>query len=504
MASASVTLGINTAPFEAGLKRAEAQSRNFESKITSFFKRDPGKRAETALSGFAADLASGNVQGAITGLSTRISGFGLAAGIAIGAAAEVFISFRAQALEADAAVRKVAETMGTFSDKGRSVEALSAHFKTLSASVGEALAKRSTVGNKFARLLEDLQPLPTKNRRASRQDATIRAALDEEIQTLRQRSEAEANLVGIRETGMHTSERQAALDKIALDASEKRGQVEDEQRQALVDVAKLAEKNLLRGKKASELYAAINKDAEARKESVTRGEELSAELAKRTFEAKQKEANMEERILNLIGNGKTLEENRLTILRERLSLNKQLETLEGGTPEGAQRARIRTRASENELFNEEFRQRFNPPEGGAIWQTPEMREASERAKFERDKSKYGQKSRHLDISGEEIDPAGRSTLEQTSARVPGAYNGPQDRDFSRTGQPYATPTFQSQLGNLDRRMAGPTHMAPLGHMDRFGKKQDDPVEEAPSANKDGPVVGAIDSLEKTVVRLWGP
>lgn len=79
-------------------RRLAGAQRGFQ----SLFKRTPGRRAELALSNLAGSLAGGDIAGAVTSFSTRLSGLGLAAGVGIGVAVTLFEKFHKQIEETKA------------------------------------------------------------------------------------------------------------------------------------------------------------------------------------------------------------------------------------------------------------------------------------------------------------------------------------------------------------------------------------------------------------------
>ena len=89
----TVIMGDDT-PFVQAIHRAEQRAQTFAGRVHaalgSAFKRTPDLRAERALSGFTANLASGDIQGALLGVTERLSGLGLAAGVGVGAAVAIF------------------------------------------------------------------------------------------------------------------------------------------------------------------------------------------------------------------------------------------------------------------------------------------------------------------------------------------------------------------------------------------------------------------------------
>src|ERR1041384_3804730 len=97
----------NDVDLQSGIRASENKLQAFQSKAQRLFRRDPSHRAETAISGFLADLSTGNVEGAITGISSRLTGLGLAAGVGLGIAAVLIHKAKDELDAMDKSVEKV-------------------------------------------------------------------------------------------------------------------------------------------------------------------------------------------------------------------------------------------------------------------------------------------------------------------------------------------------------------------------------------------------------------
>lgn len=90
--------------FVNAINRAEKRAATFagraQASFTQAFRRTPNMRAERALSGFTQSLASGDIAGGIEAITGRMTGFGLVAGVAIGAGVAVFVKFKEKIDEA--------------------------------------------------------------------------------------------------------------------------------------------------------------------------------------------------------------------------------------------------------------------------------------------------------------------------------------------------------------------------------------------------------------------
>jgi hypothetical protein len=109
------SLGFNDTEFVAGIRQAEQRAATFSARagksFENVFKRGPGRRAEQAIAGLVGDLSSGNVAGGITSLASRMTGFGLAAGVGIGVAVEAFAAFKRHIDETRSAQEKFQDLM---------------------------------------------------------------------------------------------------------------------------------------------------------------------------------------------------------------------------------------------------------------------------------------------------------------------------------------------------------------------------------------------------------
>lgn len=338
------------APFIRSVENAEKRAQTFSGRITSLFKRDPGHRAESALSGLVTDLTSGNIQGAITSITEKISGLGLVAGVGIGVAAGLFIHFREQAIESDKSIKQLAQTIGTFDNSGRSVESLAQHFQAVSVAVKDALEKSDTLGARVARIAEDLQPLPTRNRRRGREDAEIGAGLADEAATLKRQGEAAQRLADIKKTELFVSSSQAILEKIAADASERRAKITDQQLQSLKEIANLsAEKKIPEGQ-APKLFESINKSAEAQKRASDQLRDDLVQEEQQKDQIRQRDVEHENRLIAIRGQGLSAEQEKFAIASENArSAQMELTSQVNITKEKRAQLQLSSAATEGEL-----------------------------------------------------------------------------------------------------------------------------------------------------------
>jgi hypothetical protein len=98
-----VRLTADASDYERVMRRAGNTADQFTNRIsaahkgfTGMFKRTPDMRAERAMSGFVERIAQGDIAGGIAQISSRMTGLGLVAGVAVIAGVEVFKKFKEQ------------------------------------------------------------------------------------------------------------------------------------------------------------------------------------------------------------------------------------------------------------------------------------------------------------------------------------------------------------------------------------------------------------------------
>src|SRR4051794_24376647 len=88
------TLAFNDIAFTQGIERAEKRAQTFSGRVEgtfqNLFKRTPGRRAERAIGNLLGDISTGNAAQGIAQFAGRLTGLGLAAGVGIGVAVELF------------------------------------------------------------------------------------------------------------------------------------------------------------------------------------------------------------------------------------------------------------------------------------------------------------------------------------------------------------------------------------------------------------------------------
>lgn len=266
-----------------GASQMEQKLAVAEKRFTGLFKRSPHMRAERALSGFFERAASGDIVGAISQISGRMTGLGIVAGVAIGAGVAIFTKFKEQIDETKAAhealrlemVKRPLSTITSLSSEGME-QALGTREK-----LTEDLSKKSehTFGAElFAGLqtsandfLDRGAPASEKERIQVQKD--INKSIAEGKAIMEAQVALSATMFGIRRQELEGDERQAAIAKVVLQA--------EQQRAAL---------------KAKGLTAKAFNRAD---EIISQDAELSITQINKKAHLKESELKMEERIADL-------------------------------------------------------------------------------------------------------------------------------------------------------------------------------------------------------------
>jgi hypothetical protein len=235
MPQAKVNLGLSNQDFITGLNEAERRAQGFEQRIAGFFKRDPTARAQHAFTDLATNLSSGNVAQGVAGFTSRLSGLGLAAGVAVGAAIAIFQRFTTEIRETD----KAAEALGAQLDKPRTItgslglEGMRAELQKTIQLTDQLAAKSTSVFSRVAQgarqggLLGAIGAFAT----AGRQDigaGELGAGLGAQVQIRKDIAAGEAEIARIKETSLSVSEEEAALQDISRQAAEKKAAILNE------------------------------------------------------------------------------------------------------------------------------------------------------------------------------------------------------------------------------------------------------------------------------------
>lgn len=325
---ASVTLSLDNGPFSQGLQRAEQQANAFAGKmrglgdrVQGLFRRTPHARAEAALAGFAGNLASGNIQGAILGVTERMKGLGLAAGIGIGAAIIVF----EKAKEQINAVQKATENLNKELARPLSLQsALGA--EGIGKEIDKTAEKLDTLREKrqsfFAKFFSYLQTPQQGSvfKRGGNQYQTQLGILNTEKWNSAQeagekrlrdltmaRANAELDVANVKRTAVNGSEREVLWLKTSLDYNQKIAEIQLES--GLTKPGRSADV-LLRRMTAAKI-----------------AEEAEFKAGSRQLDLRQLQAETEGRILELHNSTLSKDQQSLLALKERINLLKQERSL---------------------------------------------------------------------------------------------------------------------------------------------------------------------------------
>lgn len=358
MAQATVDLGLNTAAFTAGLNEAGQKAQTFEGRIAGLFRRSPLHRAERAFADFAANLATGNVAGAVQGLAGRFTGLGLVIGTVVGAGTLIFNKLKGQldaTAKAAAAVNtELAKPLALQSNLG--VEGITAQIATLDKALTDLAEKRRSLASRIQEAGVKGAP-ETFNEtaffRGELQPPTIRTTAEETAQERGQKRihalrladvEAETALVNIHALSTQFSEKEAALEKNRIDAAQKRAALQLKFGRDPREAANL-HKELL---------------------NINRDEKLTADEIERKAALKEKELGIDKDIAEQALRGASTEDQKISKLQQELSLiqeqlsgaekltdenRKQLETSQAKT--AAELALARAQASGRPLLSQQ-------------------------------------------------------------------------------------------------------------------------------------------------------
>jgi hypothetical protein len=159
MAEARVDLVLGNSQFLQGISQADAAQKRFagswEASVGSIFRRSPFARAERALTDFAARLGGGDVTGAISGLLSRVTGFGLGTAVVLGTAALAAKKFRDEILESKNAVSAINNELATpLSVQGALGSGIGGVIDRDKKLLDDLVDKRNTIGGKISEMLE--------------------------------------------------------------------------------------------------------------------------------------------------------------------------------------------------------------------------------------------------------------------------------------------------------------------------------------------------------------
>lgn len=152
VARLEASLAFKDAEFTAGIARAEQRAQTFGSRmehtLSRAFRRDPAHRAERAITGSLASLAQGDIAGAIGGISGKMAGLGVIAGVGIGLAVEGFLKLKESVHEVTEAHDKLDAEMR------KPIDLASA--KAFGAALDDLEKKQNTVAHRITGFLSDI------------------------------------------------------------------------------------------------------------------------------------------------------------------------------------------------------------------------------------------------------------------------------------------------------------------------------------------------------------
>lgn len=425
--------------FVSPLGSATSKIQAFENRVGRLFRRDPNRRAEVALSEFAANLATGNVAGAVTGLTTRISAFGLAAGIAVGGAVALFTKFKGEVDATTAAEKALGRELATLGGI-RGPEEAAKKMAALGTATQDLITKSSSAGSKVSNFIDKfINPLvgTSSRNKGAAQQAEITSGLRAQGKLLSDRANAEEDVIAFRNKSLNVSERQGELDKIARDAAEKRSAIDEEAINFKLDLFK-AGKNINqveRDRLIGESLAAAAK----RKAAVTSDELLSTDQVNQQFDIKQRQVAVEQTLANLAASHASADSQRMAAAKTELSLiEEQLANSKQLTAEERAQLQVAQTRAQSKVSNQAAERFFN----SGSWEAQEVFAAQQRERlkvipkgFE---PQYPGQMPSLDISGNLIP----SSAYKTSPEAYGQTGGPK-QPGSAAGKPMTKEEFKS-------------------------------------------------------------
>lgn len=145
-------LAFNDAEFTQGIERAEKRAQTFggrvEGTFQNLFKRTPGRRAERAIGNLLGDISTGNAAQGIAQFAGRLTGLGLAAGVGIGVAVELFSKLHESVVE----VRKAHEELDRQMAKPVNLTSI----EGLGKAIENLQEKQKTFTHGFVNILSDI------------------------------------------------------------------------------------------------------------------------------------------------------------------------------------------------------------------------------------------------------------------------------------------------------------------------------------------------------------
>ncbi len=238
MASATIDLGLNAAPFEQGLATAERSAKGFQGRLQSLFRRDPNHRTGAALGSFLGDVSAGNIQNAVVGLTGRMRGLGLGLTVAATAGIALYEGIKKAREEGEALTASITRSNQSSGPAGlNTVEGLTSKLAAIREQ-REAMVKHekeygytnaaADSGFQLSDFLKDPRLVAAKllsnyGKAQSDRDKQTAASFAAEKTTLADIATKARTVADIEDMRLHTSKRRAALMESEAKFQEKYG-----------------------------------------------------------------------------------------------------------------------------------------------------------------------------------------------------------------------------------------------------------------------------------------
>jgi hypothetical protein len=201
------------------LTRAQSHARAFSDNLKSIFRRDPSHRAESAISGFIASLSSGDVSGAISGITGKLTGLGLAAGAGVGAAAIAIAKMASAMHEALNADRELEAQMSKPINVAAGPAALTKEIEDEKKALDSLVDKTASTWYKIGEILSHGAMFTTSSE--SQVDKDKKEAAVDIVERSATELASARNLFEIKKKSLETNSQEAAIDKIRAETAEK-------------------------------------------------------------------------------------------------------------------------------------------------------------------------------------------------------------------------------------------------------------------------------------------
>lgn len=382
------SFGWDNAPFVNAMHEAEEVAKrgasNIQGKFASIFKRGPNMRAERAISGSLQAFASGDIASGIEAISSRMTGLGLIAGVAIGAGVAIFAKLKERidaSKEAHAALEEEMSkhplsVVGKLSEEGmtqalqrREQLVTEARKKEEGARTGSSLWEGT---KEFAAKIAGFDISKTVGKKRMNQVGLENKELAEGKQIMIDRANLAMELVSIENAKMGGHEREASITKILLDTEQKRAALQNS--------------------------GITQKAFDIGDEALSRNAELMIQAENKRAAGKERNLAIEEKMADLIKKGLKPEDQKK--VREGLELqdiNKQLAT--ETNPEARRNLQLQKTQKESEL-----RSFAKPEEGQNPFQygtlsARDFERSQESAKFNSQFAGFGMTQEQKDLKG---------------------------------------------------------------------------------------------------------